>query len=243
MVVPGILFVIFVGLGGCSVLIFGPVLSDLLLLSILLALTSLVLLLRAWFGRRYPKPRNGVANSNLKPRAFGQWRPVNPRKIVRVGETPDPLPEARARRKSARAKTAVPERWLVVDGSNVMHWKDEAPQIATVREVVQALTARGYSPGVVFDANAGYKIAGRYQDDAEMALQLGLNEDRVFVVPKGTQADPFLLSTARKLGARVVTNDRVRDWTDAHPEVREPGYLMRGGYREGVLWLEDGAPE
>ena len=35
-----------------------------------------------------------------------------------------------------------------------------------------------------------------------------------------------------------VTNDRFRDWADVHPEVREPGHLIRGGYRDGVLWLD-----
>lgn len=222
MVAPYVLFVIFVGLGGYSVLIFGPVLSDLMLLSILLALASLFLLVRAWIGQYRAGSRRGAANSDTT-RRHNRSRP-----------------ETKAARKPIGGKSSAPARWLVVDGSNVMHWKDEVAQIATVREVVQALTARGYSPGVVFDANAGYKISGRYQDDAEIARQLGLTEDRVLVVPKGTQADPFLLSTARELGARVVTNDRFRDWTDAHPEVREPGHLMRGGYRDGKLWLEDG---
>ena len=93
----------------------------------------------------------------------------------------------------------------------------------------------------VFDANVGYKTIGRYLHNGELAKQLGLPEDRVLVVPKGTQADPYLLITARDLGARVVTNDRFRDWVEAHPEVCEPGLLIRGGYHEGKLWLEDGA--
>lgn len=145
----------------------------------------------------------------------GQVRPIPPR-----------------RRKSRR------QQWVIVDGSNVLHWKDNVAAIATVREVVAHLTARGFTPGVVFDANAGYKIADRYMHHYAMARQLGLPEDRVMVVPKGTPADPIVLAAARDHRARVVSNDRFRDWADAHPEVTKPGHLIRGGYRDGVLWLD-----
>jgi hypothetical protein len=138
------------------------------------------------------------------------------------------------------AVVGVPANWVLVDGSNVMHWKDGLPQLQTVREVVWALEADGYSVGVVFDANAGYKISDRYQDDYILALQLGVSAAQVFVVPKGTQADPHLLSTARKMRARVVTNDRFRDWAKQYPEVARPGFLIWGGYQEGKLWLSGG---
>ena len=67
-------------------------------------------------------------------------------------------------------------------------------------------------------------------------LQLPVNQ--VFVVPKGTQADPYILDTARKFSARIVTNDRYRDWAEVHPEVAEPGHLIRGGMRDGMVWLQ-----
>lgn len=134
-----------------------------------------------------------------------------------------------------RAGRRGPLKWIVVDGSNVMHWKDGLRQLETVREVVQSLSSDGFSVGVVFDANAGYKIAGRYQNDYALAVQLGLPEAQVFVVPKGTQADPYLLMSARKINARVVTNDRFRDWAEAYPETGDPGFLIGGGYRAGKL--------
>jgi Zc3h12a-like Ribonuclease NYN domain len=132
------------------------------------------------------------------------------------------------------------ERYIIIDGSNVMHWKDGTPQIDCLRDVVESLIAQGYAPGVVFDANVGHLIAGRYQHDGAMGKRLGLAEDRVMVVPKGKPADPVILETARELGAQIVTNDRYRDWAEAHPEVTTPGYLIRGGYRDGKLWLELG---
>ncbi|NUB42947.1 hypothetical protein GEU84_000990 [Fertoebacter nigrum] len=140
--------------------------------------------------------------------------------------------------RSARGRVARAPRWVVIDGSNVMHWQDGTPRIATVRAVVDHLKAQGYSPGVVFDANAGHLTSGRYQHDGALAAQLGLPADRVMVVGKGTQADPVLLAAARDLGARIVSNDRFRDWAGTHPEVREPGHLIRGHFHAGALVLE-----
>ena len=135
--------------------------------------------------------------------------------------------------------TAVPDRpRIVIDGSNVMYWLDNTPRIEPVRQVLARLEASGYFPGVMFDANAGHLIAGKYLDDARFGRMLGLPEPQIVVVPKGTQADGHILTAARGLGARIVTNDRYRDWADQFPEVRAPGHLIRGGYRDGVLWLD-----
>jgi hypothetical protein len=138
------------------------------------------------------------------------------------------------RTKGSRQST---QKMIVVDGSNVLHWKDGTPQIDSLREVVQHLTSLGFAPGVVFDANAGHLTTGKYQHHRAMGKLLGLPEDRVMVVNKGTPADPTILAAARDLGARIVTNDRYLDWADAHPEVREPGHLIRGGFRAGQVWL------
>jgi rRNA-processing protein FCF1 len=133
--------------------------------------------------------------------------------------------------------------WIMVDGSNVMHWKDKTPQIATVQAVVKDLKSRGFTPAVVFDANAGYKIEDRFMNNRDLARLLGLPQKQVYVVPKGSQADPYLLALARKMDARVVTNDRFRDWVDQVPEVKVPGFLVRGGYRDtGELWMESLTP-
>jgi len=144
---------------------------------------------------------------------------------------------ARAARRGDGWRRAKPN-WILIDGSNVLYWKGGTPQIGTLRDVVGHLTARGFTPGVVFDANAGYLVAGKYQHHAAMGALLGLPEDRVMVVAKGEPADPVLLAAARDLGARIVTNDRYRDWQGAHPEVGEPGHLVRGGFDSNGLWLD-----
>ena len=146
----------------------------------------------------------------------------------------------RARVRRIPHPQAARQKRLVLDGSNVMHWKDGTPQIETLREVVNHISQLGFTPGVVFDANAGYLISDKYLHDSGFGMILGLPEKNVMVVPKGTPADPIILDAARKLGAQVVTNDRFRDWADTYPEVADPGFLIRGEYREGRLWLDLG---
>jgi hypothetical protein len=191
-------------------------LSDFMLLALIMGLGSLVLLVIAAFSRpNPPSPHSPKIDTPAK---------VTPRR--------------NPRRAHLRALRPRPGPWILIDGSNVLHWRDGQPEMATVHLVVQELTQRGFSPGVMFDANVGYKIGDRYQDDAELARQLGLPADRVLVVPKGTPADTYLLQAARNLNARVVTNDRFRDWTEAHPEVLTPGFLIRGGFGKSGLWFD-----
>jgi hypothetical protein len=144
-------------------------------------------------------------------------------------------------RPARNAKAIRPKRdrnWILVDGSNVMHWEDNTPHVEPLRRVVAALKAQGLDPGVVFDANAGWKLFGRYMGERELSQIIGLPQDQVLVVPKGSPADPWILTTARDFGARIVTNDRYRDWAEAHPEVEKPGFLVRGSLTGTTVWLE-----
>jgi len=129
---------------------------------------------------------------------------------------------------------------VILDGSNVMHWRGGGPDLATVLAVLGEAMDRGMTPGVVFDANAGHLLFGRYLDDNEFARMLRMPRDRVLVVPKGTPADPTILTAARDLGARIITNDRFRDWAGDFPEVERPGHLIPGGFRTGRAWLDLG---
>ncbi|HEY6919912.1 MAG TPA: hypothetical protein VI412_11650, partial [Tabrizicola sp.] len=103
-----------------------------------------------------------------------------------------------------------PEHWILIDGSNVMHWEENTPRLGPVQKLVAHLKGLGYVPGIVFDANAGYKLFGRFLNDSDFARLLHIAPKQVLVVPKGTQADPYLLQTARDFGARIITNDRFR---------------------------------
>ncbi|MCR8827524.1 NYN domain-containing protein [Pseudosulfitobacter koreensis] len=132
---------------------------------------------------------------------------------------------------------------VILDGSNVMYWKTQAPDLAPVRDVIATLRAHGLTPAVIFDANAGHLLQGRYWHHADFAKALNLPESHVLVVDKGTPADPLILQAARDQGARIVTNDRYRDWLKTYPEARKPGHLIRGGYAKGPLWLDLPKPQ
>ena len=131
-----------------------------------------------------------------------------------------------------------PRPLAVIDGSNVMHWRDNTPQLEPVKQVLTLLERHGYQAGVMFDANAGYRLTGKYQHDGALGRLLGLTEDRVMVVPKGEQADPFLLRYASDADAIVISNDRFRDRIADFPEMAKPGRLIRGGWRGGEVWLD-----
>lgn len=143
-----------------------------------------------------------------------------------------PKPKPKSKSKSKRGKE------IILDGSNVMYWRGEGPELVAVKDVLASLSAQGFTPGVVFDANVGYKLGGRYLNDAQLGRLLGLPRDRVMVVPRGVPADQIILKAARDRGTRIVTNDRFRDWAEDHPEIHQSGHLIRGGYRAGALWFD-----
>jgi hypothetical protein len=146
----------------------------------------------------------------------------------------------RGARARARARDLA-RRLVLVDGSNVLHWREGTPDLQTVGAVLRRLEAEALEPVVVFDANAGYKVEGRWMGEAEMSRRLGLPRDRVIVAHKGTPADPILLDLAARTGAVIVSKDRFRDWAEEWPLVLEPGRLRRGGWRNGALVLAPGA--
>ena len=127
--------------------------------------------------------------------------------------------------------------WVIVDGSNVMHWKKGVPDIGPVRDVLAVLAHQGFTAGVMFDANAGYKLFNKYKHDHAFSRLLDLPQNRIMVVPKGTPADPYILTAARDYKARIVTNDQFRDWVDDFPEILSPGFLIKGGYQNNQLLL------
>lgn len=126
------------------------------------------------------------------------------------------------------SRTRQPKRWIVVDGSNVMYWRDDTPRLHTVRQCIEELVGLGWTPVLWFDANVGYLVSSRYMGPRELSRVLRYPAANINVAPRGKPADPLLIEQARSLGARIVTNDRYRDWVGAYPQVADPDLFLRG---------------
>lgn len=101
---------------------------------------------------------------------------------------------------SRRSKIAI------VDGSNVAHFTEGAgPRLANLIAMRDHIIEKGMEPIIVADA------ALRHQIDDKAAYEQMVENGQVKQAPAGTDADYFILSFARELGARVVSNDRFRD--------------------------------
>ncbi len=53
----------------------------------------------------------------------------------------------------------------------------------------------------------------------------------------------YQLDASRRLGARIVSNERFRDWAGDYPEVSKPGHGIRGGSSAtacGWSWTRSG---
>lgn len=137
-----------------------------------------------------------------------------------------------------RAALAPRKAWIVLDGSNVMHWRGDPPSLDPVRFVVDRVRAQGLEPVIWFDANVGYKIGDRYLGPAALAKRLGCAKDRIHVAPRGTPADPLLLQHAVDPKARVVSNDRFRDWRAAFPALDRDDFLIGTRSRDRHLTLD-----
>lgn len=127
--------------------------------------------------------------------------------------------------------------WVIVDGSNVLYWDKDEPNLHSVRLVIQKLVLDGFEPVLWFDANVGYFVSGRYMNSASLSKALRYPARRITVAPKGTPADPLLISDAERLRALIVTNDRFRDWQEHFPRVTKQDAFLRGRIKNNQVCL------
>ncbi len=105
---------------------------------------------------------------------------------------------------------------VLVDASNVAHATEGGEARLENIKIVQAkLLDEGFEPLVVADA------ALRHQIDNKRAYEAMIENGQVHQAPAGTDADFFILSFARELNARILTNDRFRDRAAEFAEERE----------------------
>ena len=120
---------------------------------------------------------------------------------------------------------------VVVDGSNVAHAVEGAgARLENLRVVCRKLQDEGYEPLVLVDAKLRHEI------DDEQGYEELVERGMIRQAPPGTDADYFILSFAREMDARVVSNDRFRDRRDSFPEVTRR--VIRFMVVEGEVVLE-----
>ena len=97
-------------------------------------------------------------------------------------------------------------RRVLIDAANVAHATEGGrARLQNILLVQQKLRAEGFEPAIVADA------ALRHQIDERKAYAKMIDDGVVHQAPAGTDADYFILSFAREMDARILTNDRFRD--------------------------------
>ena len=104
---------------------------------------------------------------------------------------------------------------VIVDASNVAHASEHSVQLANVRLVRDRLTEDGMTPILVADAALRHQI-----DDAD-GYEALVKAGEIQQAPAGTDADYFILTFARELGASVLSNDRFKDRIAHFPDVKD----------------------
>ena len=64
----------------------------------------------------------------------------------KTGRQP-PVSGEKPTRKELRAREKIAPQWVVIDGSNVMYWRDGTPHLETVQAVAAAFGGAGFHPG------------------------------------------------------------------------------------------------
>ena len=120
---------------------------------------------------------------------------------------------------------------VLVDGSNVAHATEGGEaRLENIRLVMTKLREEGFEPLIVADA------ALRHQIDDKPAYEKLVDDGIVHQAPAGTDADYFILSFARDMDARVLTNDRFRD--RAREFAKERDRIIRFMIVDGAVVLE-----
>jgi len=134
-----------------------------------------------------------------------RWLRSQMRRLVGGGAT------AKAVQPQRTAKSVKRGAGYVVDGSNVLYWAGDGPELASLLAVLKRLRGKQSDIHVFFDASVGYKLFNRHVNAGEMASTLNLPADAVTIVPGGTDADVFLLQYAARHRDTIVSNDRFKD--------------------------------
>ncbi|MDL2246862.1 Zc3h12a-like ribonuclease [Methanobrevibacter sp. OttesenSCG-928-K11] len=105
---------------------------------------------------------------------------------------------------------------VIIDGSNVAHYKknkDSKPQLSNILAAVDALEKRGDEFVIIVDASLRHEI-----DEKDEFKKL-LDSENVEQVPSGNNADHFIFELAEKEKAKILSNDKFRDFSDEFKDI------------------------
>lgn len=115
---------------------------------------------------------------------------------------------------------------ILVDGSNILFWRECSAQADVPERVVRALIARRFAPVVYFDNSIGRHMRQGALEDLQALAQ-------VIVAPARTPADALLLAACGNGRRQIISNDRFRAWRGDHPQLQSrwlvTGRIGKGG--------------
>jgi len=136
------------------------------------------------------------------------------------------------------------DKTAIFDGNNIYHFGLESGFGASVLEnILLSLRNEGYRIICFFDANIYYTLRengafeqGRERFSIELLKRIfKLKDFEIYVVPKGRQADDFIVESLSHLPVSfAVTNDRFRDFT-----ARYDFLSKNNNWRKGIT-IKDG---
>ena len=119
----------------------------------------------------------------------------------------------------------------LLDGSNILHWGNggRGVSLRPVLAIAEELKRRGETYQVYFDASARHLLKSAAGELEQYEKLLADDPDHFQQVPAGTRADDFLLLIASQdSSARIMTQDRFKDYADRYPQVVRADRLLPG---------------
>jgi hypothetical protein len=132
------------------------------------------------------------------------------------------------------------DKIAVLDGANIafeVSTKKGQARIASILSIRDELQKLGYKTIIIADASLIHEI-----DDPEQMEAL-LDSQEIHQAPAGTDADYFILETADREQAYVISNDLFRSYQEQYPWLKErrvPYMIVNGDAQIYMTNLENG---
>lgn len=105
---------------------------------------------------------------------------------------------------------------VVIDAANVAHYEkgDGKPKLENIIAVSEFLLSRGDDILIMADASLKHEI------DNKKDYEAFINEGFIDEVPKGNNADHFILNIAEEENAKIISNDFFREFQDEFKDLK-----------------------